>query len=334
MNKAKVVIIIETMTIIILLVIIFLTITKSNPSTNNQQAYCEQHYYDDKECLLSARVYTNITPANSFLILNFKPLNNDIKDYINNSNLNLSIYILNLRDGASFGINSGEAYEPASLNKLPVAIIIMKKVEEGKLSLDTMLPITNDDRDNSSGSLYAEPISEISVKDLLYYMLSESDDTALWVLVKQINLEDLKHLSDYLNYYQQDINLTKGNNNVYQITAKSTGNLFISLYLSTELEPQDSEMILKMLTNTSFNINKYANLPDNVTVAQKYGAYFTKDKKEFHSCGIIYVEDSRFFYCVMTKDLDKEKASQVVGTIVNKLYNFILEGKKVKSIDV
>lgn len=328
------VIIIEAIIIIVLLIIIYFISAKHDPSNNNQESYCEKNYNDNTKCLLSPRVYTSILPANSFLILNFKPLKEDVQSYIDKNKLNLSVYVLNMRDGASFGINSGEAYEPASLNKLPVAIIIMKKIEEGKLSLDTMLPITDNDRDNSSGPLYALPINELSVKDLLYYMLTESDDTALWVLVNQITVEDLSHLSDYLNYYQEDINISKGNNNTYQITAKSTGNLFISLYLSTALEPQDSEMILKLLTNTSFDINKYAALPNNVTVAQKYGAYFTKEKKEFHSCGIIYVDDSRFFYCVMTQDLDKEKASQTVGTIVNKLYNFILEGRKVKNIDV
>jgi beta-lactamase class A len=333
MNKKKAVIIIETIVIIILAVSLVTVIFKTGNSNNNQQNYCEKDYNDSSKCLLSPRVYTNLIPANSMLILNFKPLKEDVSNYINKSKLNVSVYALNLRDGASFGINSGETYEPASLNKLPIAIIIMKKVEEGKLKIDSMIPITDNERDGSSGPLYAMHVNEMSVKDLLYYMLSESDDTALWVLASQVSVEDLAHLSDYLNYYQQDINISR-NDNVYQITAKSTGNLFISLYLSTALEPQDSEMILKLLTNTSFDIRKYANLPSNVTVAQKYGAYFTKEKKEFHSCGIIYVEDSRFFYCVMTQDMDREKASQVVGTVVNKLYNFILEGRKVKYLGV
>jgi hypothetical protein len=77
------------------------------------------------------------------------------------------------------------------------------------------------------------------------------------------------------------------------------------------------------LTNTAFDIKKYAQLPDDVTVAQKYGSYHNNGLDYFHSCGIMYIKESRIFYCVMTRKLDREKASEVVGTIVNKLYNYV-----------
>jgi len=198
-NKLKAVILFETILIQILIgIILFQNTSVFSFFSGSKTQYCEKNYYDSKECLLSPRIYTKIIQPNSFLILNLNPLKDDIQGYIGKNNFNMSVYILNLRDGASFGINVNQSYRALSLNKLPVAVIILKKIEEGKLTLDTKLPIYQRDRDSSSGTLYKEPVTELSVRELLRYMLSESDNTALNVLGEQESLEDLQHLSNYL----------------------------------------------------------------------------------------------------------------------------------------
>ncbi|MBI3622991.1 serine hydrolase [Candidatus Pacearchaeota archaeon] len=323
MKKLKLIIILESITIVVLAAFLLMPFGTKNT------------YNKDDLRLLSPRIPAGILKPQSLLILNFEPLEKDLQNYINSNNLNVSLYILNIRNGASLGIDEDRAFEPASLNKLPIAIIILKKVEDGNLSLETKLPILERDRDDKSGTLYENYISEMSVKDLLYYMLAESDNTAFRALGEQVTLKDLQHLSTYLDYYNAEINYL-GNNthNVYQITPKSTGNLFLSVYISTILEPKYSEMILEYLTNTTFNIKKYAGLPNDVIVAQKYGSYFVGNKSNFHSCGIMYIQDSRIFYCVMTSEMERDKASQVIGDIVNKTYSYVIEAKKIKDLKI
>jgi beta-lactamase class A len=336
MNKLKRVIVIETL-IIIGLIISLLYAIYSNPNNPNNitTQYCDKHFYDSQVCLLSPTIYTGAIKSNNLMILNLQPLKDDIQNYLNFRTLNSSVglYILNMQDGVSFGINSNQAYEPASLNKLPIAIIILKKVEKGELSLDTILPIRYEDRDNRSGTLYSTDLNEMTVRDLLYYMLTESDNTAFRVLEEQVTVLDLHDLSSYLDYYTKDINYTTLNN-TYQITPKSTANIFLSLYLSTDLKPEDSELILKDLTNTTysgFDLENYSGLPSNITVADKYAQYYLGNEKFFHDCGIMYIQGSRTFYCVMTKNLDKEPASIVIGDIVNKVYNYIIQERQLKS---
>jgi beta-lactamase class A len=333
MDKLRVIMIIESI-IIVGLIIFFLHNynTQSNLSNSQQSAYCDKHFYDNQVCLLSPTIHV----GTSFLILNFEPLKEDMQNYLSYNNLNssVSIYILNIRDGASFGINSQQSFEPASLNKLPIAIIILKKVESGKLSLDTLLPIRDQDRDSGSGNLYAANLTEMSIKDLLHYMLSESDNTAFKVLERQVTIDDLNNLSSYLDYYTKNINYSVIND-PYQVTPKSTANIFLSLYFSTNLKPEDSELILSDLANTTneeFYLNKYAGLPSNVIVADKYGEYYVGDKKFLHDCGILYIGDSRILYCIMTKDLGQEQASLVIGDMVNKIYNYVAEQKKINNI--
>lgn len=323
MNKLKLAVITETLVIIILVGII-----ATNYYNKQDKNHCENYINSDGTvCLLSPRVYTGMITPESYLLFNFEPLKKDVQSYINKKNQNISVYVLNIRDGASFGIDEDEQYEPVSLIKLPVAMIILKKVEEGKLSLDTILEIKDSDRDKTSGRLYSQPITSLPVLDLLHYMLSESDNTAYWVLKRQVTDEDLARLTKYLDYYK-DVHLN--NSRVYDLTPKNTGNLFMSLYLSTFLNSENSEMILLFLTKTTFDIHKHAKLPDNVVVSQKYGYYDLNNKQLLHSCGIMYIQDSRIFYCIMTKNLDWDQASESIGEVVNKIYNFVIESKKLK----
>ena len=332
MSKLKAIIFVETI-IILFLIFIILFLVKSPLFPKNHNEYCGSNPQDSNNCLLSPRIYNEILKPNSFLILNFNPLRDDIENYIDKNNLDVSVYIENLRTGASFGINSSNSYPAVSLNKLPIAVIVLKKVERGEYTLDTKIKIRDYDRNSDFGNLYFNPVKELSVRELLHHMLAESDNTAAGALQTDMTQEDLIDLTDYVNYYSNNISAEHIPITSTYLTPKTISNMFASLYLSTMLEPENSELILRELTNTSFDIKKYANLPSDVVVSQKFGEEYIKDKV-YHSCGIIYVSDSRFFYCIMTKDIDSKKAPEVIGTILNKLYNFIVEKKKVDDFGI
>lgn len=276
----------------------------------------------DNGKLISPRIQAGILQPKSLLIFNFKPLEQEIDNYLEANNLSVALYVLNIRDGASFGINEDAHFGAFSLNKLPAAIIILKKVESGELTLDSELVITPEDRNSASGTLYKKTFGRLSVRELLRYMLQESDNTAFNVLAREISLEDGKNLTEYLDYYQNDIDEGSSPINL-EITPKNTANLFMSLYLSTFLEPENSEMILQYLTNTSYDIKKHAGLPEEVIVAQKYGSFYYNNSQFFHSCGIMYIQDSRIFYCAMSENLERAGAEETVGEIVNKIYTYV-----------
>lgn len=227
-----------------------------------------------------------------------------------------------MRDGASLGINEEAEFEPASLNKLPLAIAIMKKVENREMDLDSNIKILSSDRDSSSGTLYLQNTDRMTLKKLLAYLLSESDNTAFRVLSREVSSEDIKRLSFYIDFYRTGENYTYANK-YYTISAKSTYNLFSSLYLSTFLNSKSSEYILSLLANSSFDIHKYANLPTDVIIAQKYGNYYLRDLKTFNNCGIMYYNEKRFFYCIMLNGLSGEESKEVIGEIVNKLSKYL-----------
>lgn len=278
--------------------------------------------------LLSPRVYSGLLEPQSYLITNFEPLRQDIRNYLQENGINASVYIENLRNGVNVGINQNQGYFPASLNKLPVVILTLQKIEHQEWTFDTVLPIQDSQRSPVSGTLYEMEAKNLTVRELLERTLKQSDNTAFNVLNDNI---DKKKLRELLDYYNIKINLDypyrrlEVANYTDQVTAISMYNLFSSLYLSTVLaNPKNSEYILSLLADSDFDVKKIANLPDNVVVAQKYGEYYEDGTKQFHDCGIIYINQSRIFYCIMTNGLDIESAKSTVGFIVNHIYNFVV----------
>ena len=280
--------------------------------------------------LLSPRIYSGVLEPKSFLITNFEPLKIGLNSFLKENNISASIYVENLRNGVNMGIHEHRSYFPASLNKLPIAIIIMRQVEDGKISLNTSFSILDNEKSSTSGTLYSTNFTMLPVDILMEKMIKESDNTAFNVLKDNV---DKKELANLLDYYNIKINVDYPDrrieylNRTDSVTAISLYNLFSSLYLSTVLEPQDSEYILSLLTQADFDIKRIANLPDNVTVAQKYGEFYLDDTELFHDCGILYAGESKVFYCIMTKGLESEDAKEAIGYMVNYIYNYVVNAR-------
>ena len=314
--KLKQIAVLEFIIIILLVLFLIYSQTKSAPV---QDANAKE--------LLSPRVYAELLEPKSFLIVKFTPLQQRIQSYVEKNNLNISVYIKNLRNGASMGINSDAGFIPASLTKVPLAILVMEKIENGDLTLGTKLPILYSDRASNSGSLYKTDRKEATVGLLLSELLKESDNTAFNVLSHQIESKNLDLLMDYfdIDVYNQNYNVKSSQKRGILVSPRKMGNIFSSLYFSTLLEPKDSEYLLNLMIDTLFDIEKATNLPKDIIVSQKYGSYYTNNTRLFHSCGILYIHQSRIFYCVMTKDINESEAARTTGFIVNETYHYVLE---------
>ena len=312
--KFKYIAIFEFFIIAILLVFLIYALKSFNP----------QNQKESTSGLLSPRIYSGLLKPESFMIVNFAELKEKIQSYVTKNNLNVSVYVENFRNGAYMGINEKNGFFPASLIKLPVAILITKKIEDGKLSFDTMLEIEDSDRTSSYGELYKTEEKQLPVRILLEKMMKESDNTAFRVLLHEVDVEDFQLVLDYYNIEVnadfQDGETAKHPN---LLSPKAMSTLFSSLYFSTVLEPDNSEYLLSLLSDSAFDAGKAANIPSDVTMAHKFGETYYGDFRYFHDCGIIYINESRVFYCIMTKDLDEKQATEAIGSIVNEIYNYV-----------
>jgi beta-lactamase class A len=92
----------------------------------------------------------------------------------------------NLASGAEVHIAADDLFPMASCFKIPVMVEVMRRVDAGTLRLDARVTLTEADKCPGSTLIHCHEGLRPSVRDLLYLMITLSDNTAtdmLWRLV-------------------------------------------------------------------------------------------------------------------------------------------------------
>jgi beta-lactamase class A len=99
----------------------------------------------------------------------------------------LGAAIVHLESGRSVYLNADHPFPMASTMKVPVAVHILKLVDEGKLSLQQQVTLGADDVYPEMGGpmdLHLSAGSAITVRDLLHMMITVSDNNATDILIR------------------------------------------------------------------------------------------------------------------------------------------------------
>ena len=94
---------------------------------------------------------------------------------------------VHLESARSVSLHGSEAFPMASAFKLPVAVQILSMVDDGRLTLDTMVSLTPSDLHPGSGKLtelFFHPGVSLSIANLLELALVISDNTAADLLLR------------------------------------------------------------------------------------------------------------------------------------------------------
>jgi beta-lactamase class A len=92
----------------------------------------------------------------------------------------------NLASGAEVDIAADDRFPMASCFKIPVMVEVLRRVDAGALRLDDRVTLTEADKSPGSTLIHCHEGLRPSVRDLLYLMITLSDNTAtdmLWRLV-------------------------------------------------------------------------------------------------------------------------------------------------------
>ncbi len=104
----------------------------------------------------------------------------------------LGVYIKRMSDGQVVAHEADRPWYLASTTKVPVAVAVLQRVEQGQLSLDTKLTLEESDYVDGSGRLlWIDPGATFTVGELLEEMLVHSDSTAADMLIRLLGEDDL-----------------------------------------------------------------------------------------------------------------------------------------------
>jgi beta-lactamase class A len=265
------------------------------------------------------------------LIVNFQKLRESLTStYEARSDYVVSIYFEYFPTGANIAINKDEKVWPASLIKIPVAMAAMKKVESGVWKLSNELVILDEDKDKGYGELYKAPSgTTMTIRKFLDESLINSDNTAHFVLLRNIEAEELEDVYNHLG--MDDIidalkkSPTKQVAEDNRMTAKRYSVFFRSLYNATFLSQEFSQLFLEILSNAPRDLLGKG-LPENILFVHKTG--IRTDEAVRADSGIIYVPDRPYLLTVMIQkkgkgELDEDVVNGIFKNISEEVYTYV-----------
>lgn len=233
----------------------------------------------------------------------------------------VSIYLRNLDNGASFGVNSKERYRPASLLKVPVMMAWLKRAERDPAVLQrSFLYDGTEDRTATQNIKPREtlrPGTSYTVDDLIHRMLAYSDNNAWWLLLSNI---DTRELDAIVADIQVDFDPAKSAEDSISVRAYSS--LYRVLYNATYLNREMSEKALQYLSHIDFREGIVGGIPVGVPVASKFGETTFDNGKvvELHEFGIVYHPNAPYLLGIMTKGGDFDRQAALIREISALVY--------------
>ena len=253
-------------------------------------------------------------------IINFQSL----RDFLNNeyeADKNVSIYFEFLNTGANIAMNKDAEFWPASLLKVPVAMAATKKIEAGDWKWDSKLVLTGLDKDEKFGDLYKQPVgSTFTIEDLLRRSLSDSDNTAHFMLIRNLEPEEIEAVYKHIGLDGYLLNTSS------VIGAKQYSALFRSLYTASYISGDNSQKLLTLMAQSSFREYLSTGLPTDISFAHKFG--IDREKKVWLDSGIVYRENRPYILTVMIKSEKEDMARVAMKTISENVYRYINEYKE------
>ncbi|MBX7051097.1 MAG: class A beta-lactamase-related serine hydrolase [Flavobacteriales bacterium] len=237
---------------------------------------------------------------------------------------NISYYFREFDHGAWTSVNPEMEYHPGSMMKLPILITYLKQSESAPDVLDRMVlnnvPVNQVPPQNVQ-SKQIELGKSYSIRELLRYMISYSDNLATMLLLKNVDQELYKDMYKELHMEVPDLmdfNFTLSTIEYsYFLSAVFNGSYF---------NEENSEYAMELLSTSDFKNGMVAGLPPGMPIVHKFGEWSDgKSASQFHEAGVIYFGDKAYMIIIMTDGDDNRKLPPVIADLTRKTVKYIQE---------
>ena len=190
-----------------------------------------------------------------------------------------------LETGESVALNGDQQFPMQSVYKFPIAMAVLAQVDRGKLKLDQKIRVEASDVLQGSRILDEKSQGmEFSLAELLKYMVSESDNTASDVLLRQVG--EPRIVTEYLrglgvnNIVVDNTEKELGQDTAVQYrnyaTPDATVVLLRAFHEGKGLSKSSQALLLQLMTETTTGPKRIKGLlPEGTVVAHKTGTSST-----------------------------------------------------------
>lgn len=245
---------------------------------------------------------------------------NEINDYIR-KNYSASVVYNDVTTGFYYKYNEDKIYYGASLIKLVEAMYIFDKANNGEIDINDTIKYTSNYKVAYSDGMSKRNIGEnISIKDLISYILKYSDNTAHFMLMDYIGKQNLKDYGKKLGAK----NILNGSDTFGYQSAEDTNIYLRHAYEIINSGSNYGKMLKEYMTNTYYN-SLYLTDEFNNNVAHKYGWY----SSVYHDIGIVF-EEHVYYISILTShgNGDYTKIVNNIHKKINELHHLFHEERK------
>lgn len=234
-----------------------------------------------------------------------------------------AVYFRDLVHGPVFGINELTAFAPASLLKLPTAMVFMNAAEQQEGVLGAQVRYEGEAAVGEQRIPPRESAKEgetYAISDLLHMMLSFSDNASYQALDGFLRQEPQRQALRKETFQELGL-LDPESRTETTLSVRGYASLYTLLFNASYLNPADSEQVLSWLSESGYREGLVAGVPASVTVAHKFGERIRDDDtKELHDCGIVYFPGNPYLLCVMTRGSDWDALTRLIADISKTVY--------------
>ena len=231
-------------------------------------------------CALAACQVAPVSPAHA------QSLSDRIEPLIAKHQGTVCVAIKHLATGETFFHRPQDVVPTASLIKFPVMIEYYRQVDEGKLSGDRMVTLTQEDKVPGSGVLtdHFANSSVLPLETINHLMITFSDNTATNLLLDQIGIANVAKTMQHLGLpetqihskvFRRDTSIAQDRSQKYGLgstTAADMLSLLEQLHARKLVSPEASERMLSHLLSCDDKTKLLRFLPKEIKGYHKTGA--------------------------------------------------------------
>ena len=267
-------------------------------------------------------------------------LTTKIEKIVKNKNANVGVSIIETNNKKIVDINGNNLYSMLSTVKFPIALTVLKKVEEGKHQMEQKIFIKKDELLENTWSPYKEKFPEgntyITLEEAMKWMISYSDNNLTDIILRLIGGP-----KEVEKYFPSKNLIVKNNEEemhenwdaqfVNKISPNEATKLLQKFYKGKILNKTNTNWLYNAMVNNTTGGNRIkGKLPKDIKVAHRTGTSFTNDKGmtgAINDFGIIEIPNKKkIIICILINDTYEnfKKSEEIIADIAKTTYEYYL----------
>ena len=207
----------------------------------------------------------------------FEGVDSKVDDYLNDGT-EYSVYLAYPNKSEETYIYNSQKWRSASMIKVFILASVMEKAQDGEIDLDEIITLKSSDKVGGAGILagYATG-SQLSLKQILKLMITESDNTATNIIIDRVGMEAINNYIQRNGYNDtvlqrkmMDLSaIYEGRENYSSV--RDLGSIFVKIYNHNCVSNKYDEIMIDFLKAQTDTDCFPAALSDKI-IAHKTGA--------------------------------------------------------------